>query len=159
MHYWYHAYVPPEGAVVPQHLLDRAPVYEPPIRDAAGNYRVDYVDVQDIAAWVTQGQIADRSKERLGATDQGVSMYRHMLKRELDKVEQGQDPIGTVRDPARNDFIALPLEKNKDMFSDGFETITRRNVTSFAPIAEELLDVFASVAKARAPRREPAPAK
>ncbi|MDB5410017.1 MAG: rieske (2Fe-2S) domain protein [Rhodospirillales bacterium] len=159
MHYWYHAYVPPEGAAVPQHLLDRAPVYEPPIRDAQGNYRVDYVDVQDIAAWVTQGAIADRSKERLGATDQGVQMYRRMLRRELDKVEQGQDPIGVIRDPARNEFIALPLEKNKDMFSDGFKTITRRNVTSFAPIAEELLEVFAQEPPASKKRRETVPAE
>jgi 5,5'-dehydrodivanillate O-demethylase oxygenase subunit len=159
MHYWYHAYVPPAGAVVPQHLLDRAPVYEPPIRDAQGNYRVDYIDVQDIAAWVTQGPIADRSKERLGATDQGVSMYRHMLRRELDKIEQGFDPIGVIRDPARNDFIALPLERHKDMFSDGFKNITLRNVTSFAPCAEELLEVFAQEPEAKAPHREPASAK
>jgi 5,5'-dehydrodivanillate O-demethylase len=159
MHYWYHGYVPPAGAVVPQHLLDRAPVYEPPIRDAQGNYRVDYIDVQDIAAWVTQGAIADRSKERLGATDQGVQMYRRMLRRELDKIEQGQDPIGTLRDPAQNVYIDLPLEKHKDMFSDGFKSITERNVTTFSPIAEELLDVFATAPAGGAAHREPAPAK
>ena len=54
---------------------------------------------QDHMAWETQGAIADRSAEHLASSDRGVVMYRTMLKREIDKVQQGRDPIGVYRDP------------------------------------------------------------
>jgi hypothetical protein len=38
--------------------------------------------------------------ERLGTADRGVVLFREMLKREIDKVQQGIDPIGLVRDSA-----------------------------------------------------------
>jgi 5,5'-dehydrodivanillate O-demethylase oxygenase subunit len=154
MHYWYDAYVPPETAQVPRHLLETASVYEPPMLDEQGEYRVDYIDAQDVTVWVTQGPIADRTKENLGGTDQGLALYRRMLRRELEKVEQGRDPIGIMRDPARNQCIDLPLEKHKDMFSDGFRDITRRRVTAFSPIIDDLMAVFAQER-----RREPISAK
>jgi len=69
-------------------------------------------------------------------------MYRKMLKREIEKVERGEDPIGIVRDPAKNNFILLPREKGKDMYSDGFVNHLRRQMSNFSPIAEELIDVF-----------------
>ena len=160
MHYWYHAYVPPAATRVPRHLLETAPVYEPPMYDERGEHRVDYVDAQDVMAWVTQGPIADRTQETLGTTDRGLAMFRHMLRRELDKVERGEDPINVLREPAHNQYIALPLERGKDMFSDGFRSIVRRNVTTFSPIIDELIEVFAQDPPGKAAgRREPAPAK
>ena len=55
MHFWYHAYIPPADADVPPHLLNRVPVYEPPVKDENGEYLLDYIHAQDIMAWVTQG--------------------------------------------------------------------------------------------------------
>jgi 5,5'-dehydrodivanillate O-demethylase len=104
MHFWYHAYVPPEDAEVPPHLLNRVPVYEPPVHDDAGEYLLDYIHAQDIMAWVTQGPIADRTKEKLGASDRGIVMYRKMLKREIDKIERGEDPIGVLREGAQSEL-------------------------------------------------------
>jgi 5,5'-dehydrodivanillate O-demethylase len=54
---------------------------------------------QDHMAWETQGQIADRTRERLGTTDRGILMYREILGREMAKVQQGLDPLGVIRDP------------------------------------------------------------
>ena len=160
LHFWYHAYVPPEDADVPAHLLDRVPVYEPPVKDANGEYLLDYIHAQDIMAWVTQGPIADRTKEKLGASDRGLVMYRKMLKREIEKIERGEDPIGLVRDPARNIVIPLPREKGKDMYSDGFVNHLRRQMSNFSPIAEELIEVFTQHRGRAAERaREPVPAK
>jgi 5,5'-dehydrodivanillate O-demethylase len=158
MHWWYHAYVPPEDADVPGHLLDRVPVYEPPVTDERGDYLLDYIHAQDIMAWVSQGTIADRTKEKLGASDRGIVMYRRMLKRELEKVARGEDPIGIVRDPLKNEIIPLPREKGKDMYSDGFVSHIRRQMSNFSPIAEELIEVFsrdrARSEKVRAPAAE-----
>lgn len=54
---------------------------------------------QDHMAWETQGPIADRSSERLATSDRGVVMLRELMRREIVKVQNGQDPIGIHRDP------------------------------------------------------------
>jgi 5,5'-dehydrodivanillate O-demethylase oxygenase subunit len=104
---------------------------------------LQYTDSQDIMNWITQGPIADRTLERLGTTDVGIIAYRQMLQRELQKVEQGEDPMGTIRDPARNTIIELPLEKNKFHMSAGFEKTSRRSRLNFSPILEDLVAIFA----------------
>ena len=141
-HFWYHAYVPPEDAEIPSHLLTKVPVYEPPVKDENGEYLLDYIHAQDIMAWVTQGPIADRTRERLGASDRGLVIYRAMLKRELEKVARGEDPIGILRGAQQSRVITLPREKGKDMYSDGFKSHIRRQMSNFSPIAEELIEVF-----------------
>jgi 5,5'-dehydrodivanillate O-demethylase len=133
------------------------PVYEPPVKDEVGEYLLDYIHAQDIMAWVTQGPIADRTKEKLGASDRGLVLYRKMLKREIEKIERGEDPIGILRDPAQNIVIALPREKGKDMYSDGFVSQLRRQMSNFSPIAEELIDVFTKHRGRTVSAREPAP--
>jgi 5,5'-dehydrodivanillate O-demethylase len=147
MHWWYHAYVPPAGAEVPQPLLDRVPIYEPPIKDANGEYMLEFIHVQDIMAWETQGLRADRSREALSTSDIGVIAFRKMLQREIDKVERGEDPICTIRDPKDHTRIDLPLEKNKAHFADGFESLLKRHMSSFSPIAPDLLRVFSVLSK------------
>ncbi|MGA2393649.1 MAG: Rieske 2Fe-2S domain-containing protein [Candidatus Lustribacter sp.] len=143
LHLWYNAYIPPAGATAPPHLFERVWAYDVPYRDERGEYTLQYTDSQDIMNWITQGAIADRSLERLGTTDMGIIAYRQMLHRELEKVERGEDPMGVIRDPARNPIIELPLEKNKHHMSDGFEKTARRSRLRFAPIMEDLVAVFA----------------
>jgi 5,5'-dehydrodivanillate O-demethylase len=152
LHLWYHAYIPPEGATVPRHLLDEIAYYDVPIKDASGEYMLQYIHVQDIMAWETQGPIADRTREALGWSDAGVTLYRKMLRREMKKVAAGEDPMNVIRDPAENAIIELPLEKFKEHFSDGFESLLRRHMASFSPIAEDLIRVFT---QKREERREP----
>jgi 5,5'-dehydrodivanillate O-demethylase oxygenase subunit len=142
LHLWYNAYIPPAGAVAPPHLFARTWFYDVPYRDERGEFMLEYVDSQDIMAWLTQGPIADRTLERLGTTDVGILAYRQMLLRELEKIERGEDPMGVVRDPGANTIVELPLEKNKFHMSDGFEKITRRSRARFSPILEELVQVF-----------------
>ena len=143
MHYWYYAYVAPDGARVPRHLVDKVPAYFPPVKDERGEYLLQYVHVQDIMAWVTQGPIADRSIEMLGASDRGVVMLRRILKRELEKIERGEDPVAVIRDPAQNTMIELPLEKHKLMWSDGLREFLTRDTTKFSPIVDDLCEVYA----------------
>jgi 5,5'-dehydrodivanillate O-demethylase len=141
LHFWYNAYIPPEGVAAPAHLLERTWHYDVPFRDERGEFTLQYTDSQDIMAWLTQGTIADRSIERLGTTDVGIIAYRQMLLRELKNVEDGRDPMGVIRDPSHA-TIELPLEKNKHHKSDGFEKTTRRSRASFSPVLEDLIAVF-----------------
>lgn len=148
LHLWYNAYVPPQGAEAPPHLLERVHVYDVPYLDADGEFIVDNIDGQDMMAWITQGPIADRTRENLGASDKGVAIYRRVLKRELGKVARGEDPIGIVRDPRRNARIDLPNEKKKHHNSDGFAAFMMRTHAKYSPIAHEVAALF----EAGAPR-------
>lgn len=142
MHLWYNAYVPPQGAEVPEHLLRKVHVYDVPFRDEHGDFIVDNVDGQDMMAWVTQGAIADRTRENLGSSDKGIAIYRRVLKREIKKMEQGQDPMGIVRDAARNRRIDLPNERKKHHNSDGFASFMLRTHARYSPIAADLVRIF-----------------
>ena len=142
LHLWFNAYVPPQGVAVPQHLLDKVHTYEVPYLDERGEFIVDNVDGQDMMAWISQGPIADRTQENLGATDKGVVMYRRMLKREMEKVQAGIDPMGLVRDSNRNQRIDLPNEKKKHHNSDGFTSFMMRTHAKYSPIANDLSKLF-----------------
>ena len=142
MHLWFNAYVPPQGVEVPKHLLEKVHTYEVPFTDDKGEFIVDNVDGQDMMAWISQGAIADRSLENLGATDKGIVMYRRMLKREMQKVQAGIDPMGIVRDTARNERIDLPNEKKKHHNSDGFTSFMMRTHAKYSPIANDLSKLF-----------------
>jgi hypothetical protein len=61
--------------------------------------------------WVTQGEIADRHLERLGASDVGIIFYRQVLKDQIERVERGEEPLGVIRDPTKNRIIELPRER------------------------------------------------
>jgi len=147
LHVWYDVFIPPPGVVVPQHLLDTVTVYDIPAVDASGEFILDLLDAQDVMAWATQGPIAERELEHLGTTDAGIIAFRTMLRRELAKVEAGADPIGVIRDPARNERITYAVEKNKVHFADGFESYAARVHNRHYPHVAELAQVFAANAK------------
>ena len=142
LHLWYNAYLPPAGARVPAALRDTVHVYDVPFRDPAGDFIMDNIDGQDMMAWITQGPIADRTLEQLGASDKGVVMYRRALKREAARVQQGHDPMGVMRDPARNSRIDLPTETKKHHNSDGFAAFMLRTHAKYAPIADDLVRIY-----------------
>jgi 5,5'-dehydrodivanillate O-demethylase len=52
-----------------------------------------------------QGQIYDRSTENLATSDRGIVIFRRMLKESLEAVARGGDPVGVLRDPARNGVL------------------------------------------------------
>jgi 5,5'-dehydrodivanillate O-demethylase oxygenase subunit len=55
---------------------------------------------QDRVVMETQGGIADRSRECLGASDLGIVLFRRMLSEQIELVERGEEPtIAVVRDP------------------------------------------------------------
>jgi len=81
---------------------------EPQLR-ADGRYRRDNIWAQDRMAWETQGGVMDRAKEHLGVSDRGIIMFRQMIKDQIERVQQGLDPQGVLREP--RDVIELPLDQ------------------------------------------------
>ena len=142
MHLWYTAYMPPKGTSVAKELLDKVHVYNVPFKDQNGEYILDNIDGQDMMVWVTQGEIADRTKENLGASDNGIALYRRVLRREIKKVEEGLDPMFTFRDASKNQRIDLPNERKKHHNSDGFGSWIRRTHAAYSPIADDVIKIF-----------------
>ncbi|HEY3116324.1 MAG TPA: hypothetical protein VGK54_06245, partial [Chloroflexota bacterium] len=71
--------------------------------------------VQDYMAWETQGPVAPRPTEHLATSDRGILMYRDMLRREIKKVQRGEDPAGVIRDP-NHEMIDTKLEESLQRF-------------------------------------------
>jgi 5,5'-dehydrodivanillate O-demethylase len=70
---------------------------------------------QDRCAQESQGAIFDRTQEHLGVSDEGVILLRKMFKQSIEAVQRGEDPVGIIRDPAKNEILRwVPAEYKVD---------------------------------------------
>jgi 5,5'-dehydrodivanillate O-demethylase len=93
---------------------------------------------------VTQGPIADRTREILGSSDRGIAIYRRLLFDQIEAVGAGNDPLGVIRDPDRNSIIELPQEREK--FGRGAAFLAESLAMGHArhsPIKDEVLALLA----------------
>ena len=88
-------------------------------------------------AWVTEGPVHDRSKERLAESDKGIILYRRLLREQMERVAEGLDPMNVFRDPAKAQDVRL--------VQDAFDSLTRAtpgsllsNQAKYSPAAGEL---------------------
>jgi 5,5'-dehydrodivanillate O-demethylase len=128
---------------VPAPVQEEIPVYEVPFRDERGQFLLDFVDGGDIMTWVTQGPIADRTREMLVDTDRGIPVLRRLYFEQIERVQAGQDPLGIVRDPRDNVLIELPQERDKYGAGDAFlaESVAMSHVR-YSPIRGQILDLL-----------------
>jgi 5,5'-dehydrodivanillate O-demethylase len=104
---WFFSRVPQEQEPYVQPLV---PTWYGPIKDEkTGRWITSHVMNQDFIAWIGQGQVADRTKENLGASDRGVAMIRRQYMKDMDAIRRGEDPKGTIRDPEKNLSVPLPI--------------------------------------------------
>jgi 5,5'-dehydrodivanillate O-demethylase len=88
------------------------PTWSNPWADEAGRYMPEQLNAQDMMVMISQGEITDHAKENLIGSDKGVALYRHTLLEQIDRVERGEDPLGVIRDPAKNTpWMDLPVER------------------------------------------------
>jgi 5,5'-dehydrodivanillate O-demethylase len=140
-HYYYTAYRPLTSKTVPEQ--HRIPLYDIPLRGADGSYNLDVPEIQDMVMWISQGPIADRTKERLSRSDIGLHHLRKLYFSEMDKVQQGLDPMCVIRDPANNEVIDLPQERHTYGSGSAFlRTLLVAGQCRFSPMLPEVLDLF-----------------
>ena len=85
----------------------------------------EMLNAQDMMVMITQGDITDHTLEHLGESDRGVALYRKTLLEQIDASSAGEDPLGVVRDPAKNTpWIELPVEKHLGYAFDGVPAST-----------------------------------
>ena len=95
--------------------------------------------------------IADRTKENLGASDNGIALYRRVLRREIKKVEEGVDPMFTFRDQTR-ERAHRPAERAQEAPQQrGRAELDHAHHAAYSPIAEDVIPMYESVKPA--PRR------
>ncbi len=80
---------------------------------------MDTVAQQDHMAWETQGPITDRSVEHLADGDRAIVFLRRLAMENIDKVAQGLDPIGVIRDP---DHPIIDTNMAHDLNASGGQT-------------------------------------
>lgn len=138
LHWWYSCYRPAAGAEAPRQ--DEVGVYEVPFRDDQGRFIVDFVDGGDIMAWVTQGPIADRTREILVDTDRGIVLFRRLLFEQIERVRAGLDPLGVLRHEADDEVIELPQEREKyGRGADFLGETLQMNQVRHSPIRGQIL--------------------
>jgi 5,5'-dehydrodivanillate O-demethylase len=91
-----------------------------------GEYELTSFISQDLMAWETQGPVFDRSTELIGMSDRGVVMYRNLLKREIEAVQQGRDPAGVIRDPRLDKPISVNVSHGQSRVVEEMQAATAR---------------------------------
>lgn len=135
-HWWVACYPKVEGEA--DQNAEDIPLYHPtvPQLDENGQPRWDQLDsnsAQDPAAWITQGAIADRTREHLGRSDKGIIVFRQMLEENIRIVEDGGDPMNTFRDSEQNQFLWMRTERQHGPSYAG--VLTRQGAaTKYSPI-------------------------
>lgn len=93
-----------------------------------GKIIADNIPTQDMVAWVGQGPISDRTAEHLSRSDKGVVLYHNLLLENLEKIERGEDPMGTIRDREENEPMINIRRERKALqpFQSKYKTIFER---------------------------------
>jgi 5,5'-dehydrodivanillate O-demethylase len=143
---------PGNGVEVPPQAI--VPYYEMPVRDENGTFlSLDTINGQDFMAWVMQGEICDRTQERLGDSDRGIIAYRQLLREQVRLVEEGKEPINVFRDPVENEKIELPVpwDRGHAWGYDKDGSYIRGSVTAAdrlpEHIANEIEDLYVEAAR------------
>jgi 5,5'-dehydrodivanillate O-demethylase oxygenase subunit len=97
------------------------------LKSGERQYKWNMVAAQDSMAWETQGPITDRTQERLGAGDEGIILLRKLLKEQIEKVQEGLDPIGVIRDARKSDIIELDVVNERIGLYSGQSSAPERN--------------------------------
>jgi len=140
----------PPGVPVP--ALKDLPYYYPPLLDERGKHITDYTFGQDYMAWVTQGPLAERHKEKLAESDKGIILYRRLLREQMDRVAQGLEPtINFFRDPEQNVRIELPHESKGVAIGLKSTRLTQGTATSGAGIGPAWQPAEMAMRRALAP--------
>jgi 5,5'-dehydrodivanillate O-demethylase len=142
-YWWYRCYTNESGVPIEAQKDEDIPFYVAPVPqlDASGLPDWDILDNnsgQDIAAWITQGYVTDRTTETLGRSDRGIILFRKMLEDGMNAVEQGKDPKNVFRDIKLNK-IDLPVEPNKlGRVANVVGGMRSGNTTKYSPILKKL---------------------
>ena len=124
---------------------DKVPYFRIPLPiDMQGNIHWNHLDAhatQDMAAWMSQGPVFDRTKELLGESDKGIRLLRQMFKEQAQLVAEGKEPMNVFRDPAKATNIHIPHIDEEDYWSyQQTQLVSRaRTANKWSPLLKEMV--------------------
>ena len=142
-HLMYGAYPNPPGE--PGYRQEKIPFYQIPLKDSGARFVTDFVLGQDMMAWATQGELADRGQEKLGESDKGIILYRRLLREQMALVEDGGEPMNTFRDPEQNEIIHLFQERTMEDAARARGLSTGQ--APYSPLIPEIEEAWANAAE------------
>ncbi len=137
-HWWVNSY--PRQAGEAEQRSEDVPLYFPKVVDLDAEEQpvwaeLDTNSAQDPAAWISQGDISDRSLENLGRSDKGIILFRKMLEDNIRIVERGGDPLNVFRDPEKNQYLWMRTERGEGGL--GISVLTRQGASiKYSPILD-----------------------
>lgn len=124
---------------------DKVPYFKIPV-PVDGNMNIDWSQLgahatQDMAAWVAQGPISDRTKELLGESDKGIRLLRQMFLEQIEVVAKGGDPMNVYRKPEDAKCIYIPHVEEEDNWGyQQTQLLSRaRTANKWSPVLKELI--------------------
>jgi 5,5'-dehydrodivanillate O-demethylase len=131
------------GASLPRQAS--IPKYDIKLTDEYGKLMTGILLVQDFAAWVSQGEIAERDKEHLGQSDVGVIMLRELLEEQIDLVSRGEDPIGVFREAPPGGVIPIPSNGSRAELPGSSRFAQEWFEETLSPLRDQLLELQAEL--------------
>ena len=107
---------------------------------------VDWKDLdahatQDMAAWIAQGPIADRTKELLCESDKGVRLLREIFLEQVKLVAANKEPMNVFRDPKAATNVRIPHIEDEDQW--GYQQTQLRSrartANKWSPVLKEMI--------------------
>ncbi|HEV8261189.1 MAG TPA: Rieske 2Fe-2S domain-containing protein [Burkholderiales bacterium] len=140
---------------------DKIPYFRIPVPfDGMGNIKwadLDAHATQDMAAWVAQGPIADRTKELLGESDKGIRLFRQIFREQIQVVAEGKDPMNVFRDPEEARHLHIPHVEDEDNW--GYQQTQLRSrartANKWSPVLKEMVVKYFSKEEAAEILKEP----
>jgi len=99
---------------------------------------------QDMAAWISQGPVMDRTKELLGESDKGIRLLRQMFIEQARIVAAGGEPMNVFRDPEQAKNIHIPHIDEEDYWSyQKTQLLSRaRTANKWSPVLTEMIHKY-----------------
>ena len=96
---------------------------------------------QDMAAWIAQGPIMDRTKELLCESDKGVRLLRKMFLEQVALVAAGKEPMNVYRDPEKAKSIRLAYIEEEDNWGYQLTQLRSRARTAnkWSPVLKDMI--------------------
>lgn len=118
-HFWYCWYdLPEEYNALVDECQGLSESYDVSLQDESGRFLMDTIDSQDAMVWVTQGARTTRDDEHLSSSDQGIALYRNLLRAQLEACEAGGELMNVKDASTEGEVIDLPQEQ-KDLGMGG----------------------------------------
>lgn len=114
LHFWYQWFEVPECYAGLVDEVRRLPDTYPVTLEAPdGSFVMDTIDSQDAMVWVTQGDRTTRDDEHLSSSDQGIAMYRTLLRAQLEANENGEPVMNVLAQDDDREVFELPQEQKE----------------------------------------------